>query len=324
MATEQASCGTARQVRPPLAAAAIGVVLKPFRSPAATDALARALDAELRRWGVAFELIRTREPGHATELAQRFLAAGVSTVVAVGGDGTVAEILCALVGTGVPLGIVPRGTGNQLAMNLGIPKSLPAAVAVAIAGCPRPIDVARCDDGRVCALNAGVGWAAELMQACPPEFKRRWGFAGYVAMTARLALRPRRRWFRVQADELCWEGEAATVLATNCPVLYVPGSPLRLRLAPDARPDDGRFDLLVAAPRHGADATALLLRLSRDGAPADDRLWRAQAADLTIEADPPAPVQLDGDPAGQTPLRLHVVPKAAQVRVPPAPPPPPA
>jgi|DewCreStandDraft_5_1066085.scaffolds.fasta_scaffold05992_3 diacylglycerol kinase family enzyme len=298
--------------------------MKPFRSLAATDALARALECELRRWGVVYELVRTRGPGDATDLARRFLTDGADALVAVGGDGTVAEVLSALVGTGVPLGIVPRGTGNQLAMNLGIPKALPAAVAVALAAQPRPLDVGNLDDGRVCALNVGVGWAADLMLACPPEFKRRWGFAGYVAMTARLALRPRRRRFRVVADELEWVGDAATVLATNCPVLYVPGSPLRLRLAPDAAVDDGRFDLLVAAPRHGADAVNLLLRLARDGAEGDRRLWRARARTLTIEADPPAPVQRDGDPAGTTPLRLVVEPGAAHVRVPPAPPPPPA
>ncbi|MCU0260600.1 MAG: hypothetical protein MUE78_06240, partial [Ilumatobacteraceae bacterium] len=184
------------------------------------------------------------DPG--TGQARRAVEDGAGMVLAWGGDGTVLGVIEGMVGTGVPLGILPGGTGNLLARNLGIPLDLAAAVATAYAGINRTIDLLEVDLGhgerRLSAVMCGTGWDAEMM-AAPEALKRRLGWGAYAVVGAvEVRQRPMRLLIAVD-DEPEVELRGRTVLVANVGMLVA-----GLDLIPEAAPDDGLLDVMVIDP----------------------------------------------------------------------------
>lgn len=229
---------------------------------------------------------------------------GAQAVLAYGGDGTVRSVAARLAGTGVPLGLLPTGTGNLLARNLGIPVGdLDAALDVALGGSDRKFDV-----GRVTVdvsgedvparrdaflVMTGLGFDAEVMASVEPRLKKRVGWMAYVVAGARL-LRGRQTKITIRMDgERVVHRRIRSVIVGNCGELTA-----GVRLLPDARPDDGWLDVVVVAPRNiagWAGVVAAVLSGSRHGHPLVER-FRCRQVD--IRAERPLPVQIDGDPAG--------------------------
>ena len=152
------------------------VILNPVAGQDDPARVRRQIGGALAVRGASFDLVETAGAGDAERLAQQAVGLGYGCVVAAGGDGTIAEVITGLAGGAVPLGIIPLGTGNQLAANLGIPPDVERAVEVAVNGRPRPIDIGQLGNGRYFALMAGAGWDAEVMGSCTRELKDRWGF----------------------------------------------------------------------------------------------------------------------------------------------------
>jgi diacylglycerol kinase (ATP) len=122
--------------------------------------------ARLRAGGLDVEIAPTAEPGHGAELAQAAIDRGAEIIIAHGGDGTIMDIAPAMERTGRPLGILPAGTGNRLADNLGIPWDPEAAARVILEGHARDIDLGEMRTGagvRHFAVAAGCGFDAEIM-----------------------------------------------------------------------------------------------------------------------------------------------------------------
>ena len=155
------------------------IILNPFAGHDQPERMRRRLGGAFAARGAGFDLEVTRAPGHARELAEQAARLGYRAVVAVGGDGTVAEAATGLAGTATPLGIIPAGTANQVAYNLEIPQALEAAVEVAVHGQAVPIDLGRIGD-RAFALVAGAGFDAAVMAAATRGLKERFGFAAYI------------------------------------------------------------------------------------------------------------------------------------------------
>jgi YegS/Rv2252/BmrU family lipid kinase len=235
----------------------------------------------------------------------------------VGGDGTIAEAATGLDGAPTPLAIIPRGTANQLAHNLGIPIDLEQAVEVAISGTPTFIDLGRID-GRSFALVAGAGFDAAVMAAATRELKERWGFGAYIYAAVKEALTATPTQFHLSVDGRALDVHAVTVMVANMGELFSAFIPLRLPLAP--RPQyswqDGLLDVVVVAPRKFPEFAGILWRAAHKRFGGDERLLHFQAREVTIDADPPIAVQIDGDPAGQTPVTASVVQGALRVMVP--------
>src|SRR5262249_36010748 len=137
------------------------------------EAMSRLID---RMRGEGLELVNapTEGPGHATEIVKTFLARGVELVAACGGDGTISEAACGLVGSDVALAILPGGTSNVLARELGIPLDIDRAAALLVAGRRLALRVLDAN-GRPFLLWAGVGLDARIMARVPPFWKRRLG-----------------------------------------------------------------------------------------------------------------------------------------------------
>ncbi|MEU8132057.1 diacylglycerol kinase family protein [Streptodolium elevatio] len=263
--------------------------------------------------------------GGATRAA---LAEGVDLVVVAGGDGTVRECAGALAGTGVPLAVVPSGTGNLLARNLGLPIDLTDAVHVAVHGHDRHIDLGGIEpdepDGerRYFTAMAGIGLDAAMVADAPDALKKKVGWPAY-AVSAGRHLRDARMRVTLRIDD----GEPIKRRARMVLVGNVGALQAGMQLLPGAEPDDGLLDVVVFAP-YGmtgwAHATVRVIgRRRRDvpEVPPRQRRWRPiehfTGRSVEVTTARPEPRELDGDPIGPgTRLAVRVRPGALVVRVP--------
>lgn len=188
--------------------------------------------------------------------AKKAVRDGAEVVFACGGDGTVQSCLSALAGSPAALAIVPTGTGNLLATNLGLPTDTVQAVRIATNGGRRRIDVGRIDD--LCfAVAAGIGFDADLLDA-PEQLKRAVGWPAYVVAAVR-HLRDPHFVAEIRLDD------AAPLRARTRSVMIANVADLRggLTVAPDARDDDGVLDVVVVAPRRPRDWVSVFYQTVR-------------------------------------------------------------
>ncbi|MGC5050910.1 diacylglycerol/lipid kinase family protein [Micromonospora sp. DT48] len=220
--------------------------------------------------------------------AAEALAAGVDLVFACGGDGTVMACVDALVGTDTALAVLPQGTGNLLAANLGISDDLTAGLAVAVERGRRLLDVGEVD-GQHFAVMAGMGFDAQMLDATSETTKRRIGWPAYVVgATRHLRDRPMRVSIRLD-DQPPLRRRARSVLVAN--VGRLQGG---LTLLTEAEPDDGYLDVAVLTPRtlrHWVSLGWAVLR-RRDRVPRME-VYRARRVEITSNRNQPR--ELDGD-----------------------------
>lgn len=255
------------------------------------------------------------DPGH--QMAQRAREAGVQVVLAAGGDGTVRAVAAELAGSGIPLGIVPEGTGNLLARNLGIPLTEPEAIAVALGDSARELDIVsiRTDDAEASdrfAVMAGLGLDAAIMSNTDDALKAKIGSVAYVASALQhLGREPARMRITVD-DRRTLHRRAILCLIGN--VGAVQGD---IELIPGALPDDGLLDVVVASPRRLRHWIAVALRLITRRERSGDRIDQLTGHRVVIEVDRPEEYELDGDTIGKCRrLVAEVEPGALLLRAP--------
>lgn len=292
------------------------IVLNPAAGQEDPTRVRRLLGGAFAVRGAGFDLVETAGAGDAERFAREGARLGYRAVVAVGGDGTVAEVITGLAGSEVPLGVVPQGTGNQLACNLGIPRDVEGAVEVAVHGVPAPMDLGRLGDGRYFALMAGAGWDAEVMTVATRELKDRWGFGAYLYAGLRRSLTPPSALFRITADGREFTVSAATVIVANVGQIVYQMLPVDLRIGPGVSFRDGMLDVCVFAPRTLTDVAAVLWRVARGHYVGDERMIYLRARDVRIDSDTPVVTQVDGEVVGETPLSMHAVEGGVRVLVP--------
>lgn len=293
------------------------IILNPAAGQESPARLRRMIGGAFAERNAPFDLAQTEHPGHATELARHAARTGYRAVCVVGGDGTLAEAATGLVDFSTPLAIIPRGTANQVAQNLQIPTRLEAALDVAVYGTPVDVDLGRVND-RAFALVAGAGFDAAVMAAATRTLKERWGFAAYIFAAVREALSASPATFHITADGRDIEVSAVSVMLANVSELFASFLPFTVPLAPaPARSwQDGLLDVVILAPRSLTEFAAVLWKASQHRFGGDDRLIHFQAREVTIHADPPVPVQIDGDPAGSTPVNAAALPRGVRILTP--------
>jgi YegS/Rv2252/BmrU family lipid kinase len=250
------------------------------------------------------------DPGE--QLAARAVTSGVDLVLASGGDGTVTACVSGVAGSGIPLGVLPSGTGNLLARNLGVPLDLDGALAVALTGAQQRVDVGFVN-GRPFVVMAGLGFDAEMLAGTGEGLKRRAGWAAYVLSALRhLWDRPTRVVLR--ADGGPWLRHwASTVISANVGTLQA-----NIALLPDARPDDGVLNVAVLTAWGligwlGLAVDVLLLR----GRGRSPQLTRLTCRELVVKARRARPWEVDGEVIGLArELRVSLSPGDLLVRVP--------
>ena len=230
--------------RMPRAVARAAVIFNPIKE--GVDELRTAITAAEQEHGYGETLwIETTEDDPGKGRPSRRSEEGVDLVIAAGGDGTVRAVAEGLGDNGLPVGLVPLGTGNLFARNLDIPvNDIPAAVALAFTGADRPIDVLEPASGgptaptdtEVSLVMSGIGFDAAMISNTNPDLKKRVGWLAYVDAGIRAI--PASKPFRVvhrMDNGRAHRSRVSSVLVAN--LGYLPGN---IELIPDAEIDDGR------------------------------------------------------------------------------------
>ncbi len=256
----------------------------------------------------------THSPGHAEELAKRALEAGCKRILVAGGDGTVMEAVAALAETDAVLGLVPVGTGNQLAANLRIPSKIEAAVVVAATGEARRIDVGMID-GRPFTCMAGAGFDTAVINP-DPRLKRYFGYLSYVIAAIAETLAPTAADIVITIDGVKKNYRGIGIEIANMPGLRPPGSPWPINLVNDGRFDDGMLDICILGATSMVTTISVLLSFIMQRADRNPHIHYLKGREIKIESDPPLPVQADGELFGATPFSVSIRPRALSVAVP--------
>ena len=279
--------------------------------PDVVGAVSSALGAE----GWEVDVAGTTKGGDAGRLAAQGVADGVNVIAVYGGDGTTMQAVGGMVGAGIPLALIPGGTGNLLAGNLRLPRDPVEAARLVAGGKPRRVDVGqveRPDGVRYFAVNCGAGIDAQIMEGTTAAAKRRWGMAAYVAEAWDVLTGVRSVPYRVTVDAQTLDVEAVTVLVANCGEV----GPLYFSLGHGIALDDGWLDVVVLRAEGITGSLATIWELFRQPANGSGRVLRARGKSITVECQLDRPVQMDGELAGRTPFSTKVVAGAIEVLVP--------
>ncbi len=301
----------------------VAFVVNPASASGATGRRWPEIERRAARAGLRGDALVSQRPGDIRELARRAAEEQVALVVAVGGDGTVNEAVNGLASAPGPrrpeLAVIPRGTGTDFVRTYRIPTALDAALAVALRGGTREIDLGHVSyaapgGGRAESYFANVGSAgmsgavARRANSAPKALGGRATF--FLALVAVFAgWRNVEMTIELEADRRT--GKMTNVIVANG--AYHAGG---MRLAPEARPDDGLFDVLLIGDITKADFVRNVARVYRGTHLTHPKIELVRAVSVSVDASVAMPIELDGEQPGTTPARFELRPRALRLRVP--------
>ncbi|MGH9275843.1 MAG: diacylglycerol/lipid kinase family protein [Acidimicrobiales bacterium] len=259
----------------------------------------------------------TRRPGDAERLAATARVGGHDRVIAIGGDGTAQEVVNGLLdgGGAASLGLLPVGSGNDLARSLGLPTETATAWRVAMGNEVRPLDVARARNGdgteRWFASAGGIGFDAQVAAAMIERGRWQLGRAGYLLTTLAELRRFRNRRIQLTVDAATSTHDVLLVAIANGQ--YYGGG---MRIAPDARPDDGMLDVCIVGDISRLTAIRQLPNLYRGTHVTHPQVSSYTGRAIEVDGDGDTRIHLDGEPFGSLPLRISLLPAALEVAAP--------
>jgi YegS/Rv2252/BmrU family lipid kinase len=292
----------------------IAVIINPVSGRArheAVSARARLAAATVERLGEHAEVFITERAGHARELAASAAAGGARLVIAWGGDGTINEVASALAFGEVPLGMIPAGSGNGLARELGVDPNPERALEHAINASPSAIDLGELG-GRLFVNVAGIGIDAHIAATFNAAGNLRRGFAVYLLAGARALVSYVPAVYNITAGDQRLTVRAVLVVVANS-VQYGNGA----RIAPGARVDDGELDLVIVEERSRLATLCRTPHLFRGTLAGATGCSIRRIRHATIESAEPMIFHVDGEPGEEssTQLTARVHPAALRICV---------
>lgn len=256
--------------------------------------------------------VEVHKSKHAPAEAKQLVDAGADLLFVWGGDGTVQRVIDAVAGSPIALAIVPAGTANLLASNLGIPTDIGEAVRIGLHGRRRTLDVGKVNGERF-AVMAGAGLDALMIEQADGGLKDRLGRLAYVWTGARSMRDLRSVKTKIRVDGKTWfEGKATCVLVGNVGRAF--GG---LDLFPDAAPDDGRLDIGVVTARGMLEWSRTLGRAIAGDVNASPFVKATTGTSFRIDLREELPYELDGGDRSRTDrLKVKVQPAAVTICVP--------
>ena len=276
------------------------------RGAGAHDAVRAALEG-----GGLSVLVRDCDGAEAIGRAIRESAGQVDRVVLGGGDGTLNAAAPALIETGLPLGVIPLGTANDLARTLGLPDDAAQAAAVVAAGRRRRIDMGEVN-GQPFFNVASLGLGVDLTRALTRDAKRRWGVLGYAV--AGLRVLRRLAPFTAVIDDGTAEHRSRTVHICVGNGRHYGGG---MTVEADATVDDGKLDFYSLEVAHWWRLIALLPALRRGTHGRSEDVRAFSTTEIVLRTKRPRPVNTDGELTTSTPAHFKVMPKAVRIVAPP-------
>jgi YegS/Rv2252/BmrU family lipid kinase len=263
------------------------------------------------RWEI--EILTTRGPEHAGLLAEELLQSPPDLLGICGGDGTVNEVASRVPHPPFPVALLPAGTANVVARELGIPLNPVRALQIALMQSVRSVDLGELGAGmRRFLFVAGIGFDAFVVKSVNPGLKRKLGMAAYAAAILNCLRSYSFPEFQVAIGSL-------TYTATSCLVCNARGYGGGLLFCPDADMSDGVLDILVLEGRRRLDLARFLLNAWFGKAESGAWIHRLKARALRIEGGLDVPVQADGELTGRLPLEITLIPSAFPLVIPPKP-----
>lgn len=251
----------------------------------------------------------------AAQLARAAVERGAEMIIVSGGDGTVSAAADALIGTGILLGVVPRGTANAFARALRIPTEINHACETILSGTPRVVDAATCN-GKPMLLLTGIGFEAETVEQADRGSKDIFGPMAYIlAGIGQLQ--------NLETFETYIEAENKTIKLPAAAVTIANAAPPTSVLAQGSAgviPDDGLLDITIVAPANRTSAVLAayqLLQTSFMGTAAErDDISHLRVQEVKVTTEPPQKVVIDGNLDGTTPIEVKCIPGGLTVLVP--------
>ncbi len=269
------------------------------------------LNTAFKDLGIEWDASITKEAGDATRYAQEAVAKGADVVAVYGGDGTVNEVATGLIGSDVPMAILPGGTANALALALEIPGDTAEAIRLLAEGSRvMPIDVGEVND-RHFLIAVGIGLPGEVAEQADRDAKDRLGVFAYVVagVQALRTTKPSRYRATVDGEEIDTEG--VTAIIANSGNFGMPG----VSLAQKIEIDDGKLDLLVVNQANIESLMSLVSSVVRkDETVQAFEHW--QAREIRLDPDPPQAIQVDGEVMEPGVVVARVLPSAVKIVVP--------
>jgi diacylglycerol kinase (ATP) len=287
------------------------VILNPVAGNNAREPVLAALKKHFISPAIDYEVYETAKEDKPGDIVRKRLKEKFDVVVAAGGDGTASEVIDGLVGSTVPLGIIPIGTGNLLARDLNLPLEIEDSIAL-IAGTHllRKIDAMRINK-HVCVLNVSLGISATVIGDTSSQGKNRFGRLAYAWEAVSNLFTIKRRYISVDIDGKTVKYRAVEAAVFNCGTLAKTLYPR----GPNIRIDDGHLDVWVVSMKTILDYPLYLFRMIRERPAKHLSHFINSEKSITVKSNIPLPVQADGDIIGTTPLDIEVLPGAVTVFV---------
>jgi len=267
------------------------------------------LNSVFRPANVEWNLSLTHESGDAERFAREAVENHVDAVAAFGGDGTVMEVARGVMGSPIPMAILPGGTANLMSVELGIPKDLTKAAEIIAnpESVVKSIDVGEVN-GAFFLLRIGMGIAAHKVELADREMKDRYGLMAYsiAALKAMKNATPVKYHFNLDGVEIDEEG--VTCLVDNAGNFGVAG----FSASKDISLFDGLLDVILIRDRSFQSFVSVGKSVATS-TPSKDTFHHWQAKEIYISADPPQSIQVDGEIGWETPVNIKVIPRAVQV-----------
>ena len=260
-------------------------------------------------------VLETTPEETAEQLTENAIEQGAEGVVASGGDGTVSAVAGKLVGTGLPLGIIPRGTANAIAAAFGISDNIDNACQTILSGIPRKIDVGVCN-GKPLLLLAGIGLEADVIEQANRQLKDKLGTAAYILSAFQQVREINPFHAELETVDRIISFSASGITIANA----APATSVLAQGPSDVVPFDGLLDVTIFAPEGTGSAIAASYNLfqtamnKRSSKREDIGYFRCST--LTIKTDEPQKVVLDGEMIGETPIEIRCIPKGLVLMTP--------
>ena len=271
-----------------------------------TESVARLPEPAAMTW----EIVETKAVGDGIRQAAQAVERGANVVAAAGGDGTLGEVVNGIAETGAHLGLLPLGTGNDFARSLGLHNDMERAVETLFHGTPQPIDLGR-TQGRWFINVAGCGFDAVVADRVNRGFRFLHGTAAYLAAVAQslLALRP-------VPMQLTLDDETQEVRGVLCAVANAPMYGGGMKIAPQARIDDGWLDVCLIGDATKLEFVRAFPRVFAGTHGSHPKVTMFRARHVLIESTPALPLLVDGEVIGTTPAEFTLSASALKLFLP--------
>src|SRR5690554_2771507 len=284
----------------------VAIIANPAAGRGRGRRVAHLVEDMLKDKAVDFELLYTTSHRHGIELAQR-ASEKHEVVAALGGDGTIGEVLEGIYQSKSTLGVIPGGTGNDYARGLGLPRNPKEALDVVLGGVPTPIDVG-IETDKVFGVLASIGFPVTVLEHTNANRDGFWkGPMAILASVAHTLKHLQSYPVKITLDDQVLEREVLGIMVMNMP--FGGGG---MKFAPEARYDDGYFTVVVVDSVSKWELAKTLPKLYKGGHVNHPAVIMLKARNLKFECEP-LPKMFDGDICSTTPFAAHIKPKAAKV-----------